>query len=299
VATVRLDEFTNGVVIYFQTEAQRVNAYTLAHALENFADAARAANRSINPGFEIEIVVEALASGSFRTRMNAIYTGAGNLFTADALRAVILSVVASYVYEAIHPPTQPVNVIINDDEVIIERGKDRIVVPRNVYIATQEAKSNPQFTSSINQAVSTIASDPSIGGLGFVPSLASPPPELVITRDSLEAYLPQPTDEAPSTKIIIETCDLQIVKAILERTERKWEFRWMGVKVSAPVTDQAFYSSFFAHRIMIAPGDELQVRMKITQVKQPGSNIFTNVDYEVIEVLKHTPKVEQLQIGNQ
>lgn len=298
-ATIRLDEFNDGIVIYFQTEQQRVNAYTLASALVSFADAAKAANRSINPGFEIEIVVEALASGSFRTRVNAIYSGAGNLFSAASLQAIVLSVIASFIFEAIHPPSQPVNIIIEADQVIIDRGKDRVIVPRNVYVASQEVKASSQFTSAINQAVSTIASDPGLTGLSFVPSIDSPAPEVLITKESLQAYLPRVIEEEPFQRTILETCDLQIVKAILERSDRKWEFRWRGVKISAPVTDQGFYSNFFAHRITIAPGDELQVRMKITQHRQPESNIFTNVGYEVVEVLGHTPKMEQLEIGNE
>ncbi len=297
-ATIRLDEFSDGIVIYFQTEQQRVNAYTLASALVSFADAAKAANRSINPGFEIEIVVEALASGSFRTRVNAVYSGAGNLFSAESLRAVVLSVIASFIFEMIHPPSQPVNVIIETDQVIIDRGKDRIIVPRNVYVASQEAKANPQFTAAISQTASTIAADPDLTGLSFAPSIDSPAPQVFITKESLQAYLPNVSEDEPFQRTILETCDLQIVKAILERSDRKWEFRWRGVKISAPVLDQSFYSNFFAHRITIAPGDELQVRMKITQRRQPESTIFTNVGYEVVEVLRHSPKMAQLEIGS-
>jgi len=295
-ATIRLDEFDDGVVIYFQTDQQRVNAYTLASALVSFADAAKAANRSINPGYEIEVVVEALASGSFRTRVKAIYSGAGNLFSAESLRTIVLSVIASFVFEAIHPPSQPVKIIIETDQVIIDRGSDKVIVPRNVYVASQEAKTNPQFTAAIGQVASAIASDRNLTGLSFMPSINSAAPEVLITRESLQAYLPTTSGEEPFQRTVLETCDLQIVKAILERSDRKWEFRWRGVKVSAPVTDQSFYSNFFAHRIMIAPGDELQVRMKITQIRQPESNIFTNVGYEVVEVLGHTPKLEQLEM---
>jgi hypothetical protein len=296
-ATIRLEEFGDGIVIYFKTDAQRINAYTLASTLVSFADAARAANRTINPGYEIEIVVEALAPGSFRTRISAVYSGAGNLFTAESLRNLILGVAACFIYEAIHPPAKAPQIIIETNEVIIVSGEDRVVVPRNVYVATQEAKANPQFTSAMSQLITNVAGDSSINGLGFAPSIDSPAPEIVVSRENLLAYLPQENTDQPVRRDILEVCDLQIVKAILERSDRKWEFRWRGIKVSAALTDQSFYSNFFAHRITIAPGDELRVRMKITQSRQPESNIYTNVGYEVIEVLSHTPKVQQFEIS--
>jgi hypothetical protein len=70
-----------------------------------------------------------------------------------------------------------------------------------------------------------------------------------------------PVANDPETRVVFEQCDLQIVKAILERSTRKWEFMWRGVKISAPVLDAQFYEQFFAHDITIAPGDELNFRL--------------------------------------
>jgi hypothetical protein len=297
VAIVRIEELNDGLVIHFQTTDQRINAYTLATTLMHFADAVRAANRSINPGQDLEVVVEALASGSFRAKINAIYRSAGNLFSAQSIQTIVLSIVANFVYEKIHPPAEPVKIIVQADEVIIDRGNDQIIVPRNVYVATQEVAKDPRFTTAIAQAVSAVAADSRITGLTFVPTLQAPTPEFIIPRETLQAYLPTTQEPEPIERTIIENCDLQIVKAILERSDRKWEFRWRGVKVSAPVSDQSFYSRFFAHRITIAPGDELRVRMAIRQVRQPESRIYTNTSYEVIEVTGHTSKVQQLEMS--
>jgi len=97
-------------------------------------------------------------------------------------------------------------------------------------------------------------------------------------------------------RVIEEACDLQIVKAILERSNRKWEFMWRGVRISAPVLDAKFYTDFFAHNITIAPGDELQVMLAITQERDDRTGIYTNVDYKVIEVFKHIQRVRQTSI---
>ncbi len=60
--------------------------------------------------------------------------------------------------------------------------------------------------------------------------------------------------------------------------------------ISAPVADKRFYDEFFAHRITIAPGDALRVRLKIFQRRDPDIGVFMNESYEVLEVLEHLPK---------
>ncbi len=53
-----IGKFENSIVLHFDTEDTRINAYTFASTLVALADAAKAANTSVNPGCEIEVVVE-------------------------------------------------------------------------------------------------------------------------------------------------------------------------------------------------------------------------------------------------
>src|SRR5690606_42133860 len=82
-------------------------------------------------------------------------------------------------------------------------------------------------------------------------------------------------------------------RAILERSKRKWEFVWQGFKISAPVLDEMFYDDFFAHKVKIAPGDQLEAKVKIYQIKDEDTGIYSNDRYEVVEVIKHIPHIEQ------
>lgn len=108
----------------------------------------------------------------------------------------------------------------------------------------------------------SLSNDRRVTGLALVPRMDSASPEILIPREAFPQIVPNVRDEG-NTRIIEENSDLQIVKAILERNRRKWEFRWRGVKISAPVLDQQFYTGFFAHSIRIAPGDELKARLII------------------------------------
>ena len=96
-------------------------------------------------------------------------------------------------------------------------------------------------------------------------------------------------------KVVTEVADLQIIKAILKESRRKWEFSWRGVPISAPVLHKGFYDDFIAHRITIAPGDKLEVVLKIHQKRDPQTGVYTNIKYEVIEVREHHPKPQRQQ----
>jgi hypothetical protein len=90
---------------------------------------------------------------------------------------------------------------------------------------------------------------------------------------------------------------VRIVRAILERSKRRWEFVWNGVRIAAPVLDDQFYDDFFAHKITIAPGDALEVRLRIRQRLNREIGVYFNESYDVLEVLRHVPRSRQSNFG--
>ena len=59
-------------VLYFQTPRKEINAYALASALVGLADAVREANAVVNPGYRVEVIVEALSEGSFKATVRTV-----------------------------------------------------------------------------------------------------------------------------------------------------------------------------------------------------------------------------------
>jgi hypothetical protein len=294
---VDVSEFADCLVIHFATGDRRINAYTLASTLVGIADAAKAANASLNPGHNIEIVVEAIGPGSFRAQIKALYSAVPNLFSKENIRAIVLGIITTFIYEHTFSTHPDVKVEIKTNEVIIERGSERIIVPRDVYDATRLTADNPQFVGAIGRTMEIVSRDESVTGFAIVPRMDSPTPQILIPREILPQIAPTVREEGNS-RIIEENCDLQIVKAILERSNRKWEFRWRGVKISAPVTDQHFYTEFFAHNIRIAPGDELKAHLLITQTKDEETGIYSNIGYEVVQIFEHVPRMQQQCLPN-
>lgn len=293
---VDISQFEDSVVIHFETDDTRINAYTLASTLVGFADAAKAANATLNAGSEIEIVVEALGPGSFRARIRTLYSSSKNLFSSQLVVGLAIGVLGNYIYERTLAVDDKVVVEVKTDEVVIQRGDDRVVVPRNVYDATRRVEKNPQFVQAVARTFQAAASDEKVRSIGLVESMEAPPPPIPIPRSTLITLASQEPPDS-STRTITEQAELQIVKAILKKSNRKWEFVWRGVTISAPVVDQKFYADFFAHEIKIAPGDILDVTLAIKQSKDPDTGIFTNIGYEVVEVHEHKPRISQMPLS--
>jgi hypothetical protein len=285
VAEIRIAEFEHTIVLYFQTPEPRVNAYALAATLVALADSAKAAARTLNSGVEVEIVVEALGAGSFRARVTAIAREAGLFVKNQVATGVVIGVLATYIYDHTLAKKEPVQVIVQTDEVIVVKGGDRIIIPRNIYEAKRLVEKEPTFTRAIDRMLSSTVLDDRVSGFGLTPSLDSPPPEVILDRELLEIRDSQ--DEDPKTRVVEEDADLYIVKAIMERSARKWEFKWHGINISAPIKDPNFYDDFARHNFTIAPGDEFQARIAIHQKRDDLSGVYSNTKYEVLHVYRH------------
>jgi hypothetical protein len=291
--TILIGEYGDSFVIHFGVDGQRINAYTLASTLAHIADAAKAANAAINPGFEIEVLVEALGGGSFKAKVRTEYRSSNNLFSRQALQAIVLSVIANFVYDHTLAPDVPVQVRVSTSEVIIEQGDTRIVVPRQVHDATRTLESNTSFLKGIVGAVEAIEADPTVRSFGFSRSLEDDGPPIEVPRHRFPMIQAAIEDIPAETREIVETTDVEILRAILEPSKRRWEFVWGGVRIPAPVLDKRFYDQFIAHDITIAPGDKLRVRLKIKQRRLAEAGVYVNQSYEVVEVLGHIPKPRQ------
>jgi hypothetical protein len=287
-------------VIHFGTQLPRINAYTLASTLVALANAAKVANASTNPGLEIEIVVEALGPGSFKAVIRALYSQAGNLFTVpNVVGGIALNIIASYIFQVTLAPDQNVKVIVNTDEVVIEQGDKKVVVPRAVHDAMKEAEKAPEFRQGVAEAFEAVDRDGSVISLGISSSIADREPTLKVPREAFPHAIKTAADvRRDEVKDVVEIADLQIMRAIFERKRRRWEFAWRGIRISAPITDDGFNQQFLARKIPLHPGDGLQVHLKVRRYKDPVSGVMVNDPngYEVVKVLKYIPGQSQSEI---
>ena len=291
-ATLEIRREVDRFVLYFDTPRREISAYALATSLVGLADAVREANAIVNPGYVVEVVVEALADGSFKATVRTIFTKAKNLFSHQAVQAVILGIVSTHIYEkAIKDEVSP-KITVSETLVTIEIGKDKIIVPRDVYEAKKQVERSERFNVAIGRVFDGAASDPDVKGLAIAEDPGRGRPPLVVPREKFALLqTPQTLDE--STREIVEITQVEISRAILERGTRRWEFFWRGVKIAAPILDERFFDRFFAHEVTIAPGDALEVALRVVQERKPDSGIYVNVRYEIVEVYQHVPRLKQ------
>ncbi|WP_419147932.1 hypothetical protein [Pseudoalteromonas 'SMAR'] len=292
---VNIAEYSDEVVLHFGGERKKINAYTLATSLVSLSDAIKEANAIINPGYEVEILVEAFGEGSFRAKVKTVYGGLKNIFSANRVEAVAIGIVTSFIYQHTLAPDSDVNVIIDDTQVIIEQGDKTIVVPKTIYDAQKEVEKSEKFRKSISKSIQAVDKDKNISSFGFTRNIDDKSPDIEILRKHF-ALLTSPLEIEEPQREINEVAELQIKRAILERSKRKWEFIWRGIKISAPVSDQQFYDDFFAHKITVAPGDSLDAVLTISQVRDEDTGIYTNSKYEVKTVHRHIPRASQVEI---
>lgn len=279
-------------VIYFETPKHEVSAYALASALVGLADAVREANAIVNPGYKVEVVVEALSPGSFQATVRTVFTKAKNLFSHSAVQAVIWGVVSTHIYEKCIKTDAPPKITVSEEMVIIEVGKEKIIVPRDVYEAKKQVEKSERFRNAIGKVFEAAASDPNVTGIAITDENNAPTPNFIIPKELFCRFETESIlDE--NTREIVEITQVEINRAILERGRRRWEFFWRGIKIAAPILDDRFFDRFFAHEITIAPGDGLEVALRILQEKHPDSGVFVNKRYEIVEVYDHVPRLKQ------
>ncbi len=296
---IRVAEFEDTLVVYFATESPRINAYTLATTLIGLADAAKAANASVNPGYEIEVLVEALAPGSFKATLRALYASASNLFSRNDVRNIVIAIVANFIYERFIAKSPDVTVIANTDEVIIVQGNTRILVPRQLHEETKRISTNPAFLDGIDAVVRAVELDSEVKSIGISPNPNDSKPPVEITREVIASFTRESVEPLASERIVEEITEVQILRAILERSPRLWQFAWHGVRISSPVSDDLFYDKFFRHQITIAPGDVLRVHLQIRQSRNADLGVYMNKSYEVVKVIDHVPSAEQLPLAEE
>jgi hypothetical protein len=281
--------------VYFAKQDHNINAYTLASVLVSLTDAIRAANRHINPGFEVEVIVVTLDDGSFKAVLKTIYKAGKNLFSNQIVSTIVLGVVTSMIYDNWIAKKPEMKVEITQEMVIVSDGSDRIIIPRDVYDAKNKIQKIEEVKRPIENSIQNVKADKTVEGFGLA-GLETQKPQLLIDRNFLDDFDPSVITENPERqRVIFETCKVEILRAILRKSNRKWEFVWHGTEISAPITDVSFYKKFEDHKYRIAPGDAFDVELKIVQERHEGTEIFVNKSYEVVHVLGHDPKRDKNQ----
>jgi hypothetical protein len=99
----------------------------------------------------------------------------------------------------------------------------------------------------------------------------------------------QAQSEGPAgkTRTVPEKATIRIIKAVIAKGDRKWEFVWNGVRISASIKDPVFLADLIARKYLIGAGDALEVVLHIDQERDELANVWLNTGYSVHHVERY------------
>jgi hypothetical protein len=279
----------DGFVIYFGGKPGEVDTYTFANALVALSDAFQEINNQVNPGYSLELRLEAVAEGSFMARVREIPKSLRDAFKWSA-NAVIMPILVTLFYDGVIKKDDNTKIIINTNEVIIQKGDDRVIVPRAAYDQAQRLTDRKKVMHHVAAAVRAVESDPNVTSLGIYKDFdTSQPAAILIPRDQFAFIRSVADDDDQRKRIVPQEATLGILKAVFAKSERKWEFVWNGVKIGATITDPVFMASVMSRQVRIGAGDAIDATMEIEQSFDEAAGVWLNVGYRIAYVRRFIP----------
>lgn len=287
--TYDFTSFNDTLIVHFGVNGHEINADTLANSLIGLSNSIKYADSYINNGFSVELIIEATGEGSFKISAKVLRHSLNNLFSRENIKALVLGLIGSAIWFYIQPKEE-IKVIINTHEYIVEKGNERIVLPRESEKYFDSIKNNPKIKEEISRTFKALDNDSKIDNIEFHSvDQKDHAPEFTVDRNNFFG-LSKIDEKEKEIESYEMDMTLIIIKAILEKSLRKWQFKWNNKRVSAPILDFDFYNDFTAHKITIAPGDTLQVRMRIIREKDMDLGVMIEKNYEIVKVYKHDIK---------
>jgi hypothetical protein len=286
---IDLREFSDDrFVIHFGGERGGMDATTFAQALTGFTEALRSINRALEPGYDLDVIIEAVGPGSFRAQLRAVRRSAENLFSAKTTGFVAgniaLGVFTNLVYDKMFPDDPPA-IHVTVDGVKVEHKGTTIIVSKDVFEAKKKVENNPTVKRHIAETLEAVDRDPLVTSLGITKSLDDPEPAFEIPRalfpNIVRATRPPEGVKDRTTEV---EAQLTVKTAILERSKRKWEFYWNGHVIWAPIDDRTFFDRLLALQISLQHGDTFNSILRIRQVRDEMTGAWKNKSYEVLKV---------------
>jgi len=282
---------TEDYTIVFGGDRKIVRSDAFINGTEGFIETLISIGSRTDPLVEVEYYIEAISEGSVRVHIKAIYKNANEIATNHIVGVILIGILVNWIYDVIKTDNSP-QIVINDDSAIFEIGSQKIVVPKDAIKYYERLKGSQDIDRSIKKTFKAAQSDSDITYVGINYDNGSKSVILEIPRAEIEKLA---KDDEVEEKTDSVRAEITIIRAILERSKRKWEFDWNGVKISSSITDDNFYKKFEGHEYQIAPGDRLVVELKIKRRRDKVSGVWEPISYEITSVWDVAQDIKGIQ----
>lgn len=291
----------DGFVIYFGGRPGQVDTYTFANALVALSDAFQEINSQVNPGYSLELRLEAAAEGSFKARVREIPKSIKDAFKWTT-NTVIMPILVTLLYENYIKADDKTVITVNTDTVTIKKGDDTIIVPREAYNYAHKLPNRKKVMQHVATAVAAVEGDGNVTSLSIYKSFdTDQPPAILIPRSDFAAFRNFADEGDGNTRTVTQEATLGILKAVLAKGDRKWDFVWNGVRIGATIGDPVFMAQVMSRQVLIGAGDAVDATMEIEQVFDPSAGVWLNSAYRIAHVKNFIPGShgEQLDLPSQ
>ncbi|MGD9924720.1 MAG: hypothetical protein AB7O60_08250 [Variibacter sp.] len=285
------------IVLYFDIFTEGLDASTFGHALIAFEELYRAINSVINVGDEIGIEFIRSDSGSIRAVLKSFRKDSRTLIESP-LALIVFPFLLNILTNII--TSDGVNIVVNDTSYVVERGRERIVLPRNAEQKAKKAIDDPSVRRSVRNFFSVVELDSNVKAVDFRLPEAPDTPVIPIPRDRFAMFRDVP-DVEPSTLPLQRFQPflrqrVVVVTAVLERTKRKWRFLWNGQRIGADIIDEDFYLKLERHEYEFGQGDALIVDLMVEQELDKLVGAYENKKFHVTKVHSHSKGLKQTSL---
>lgn len=273
--------------IKFGINSSEISAESLGQTLSSLTILMKLINDELNPGHKLELVVDETQSGSFWISFKEKKVSLKSLLSGISTTIVIPILVMMFYDKYISDDN--ITIIVNTDEYIVQADGKTIILPRDKLDRSRRVAENPKTKNAVYDAFDAMENNNEIESIGIYTEINGREPMLEIPRRQFSAIKEVARPEEATERIVEETVDLQIFKAVMFRSKNTWTFVWDGKKISAQVADQKFYDKLTNHEFMIGTGDSILCLLEITQIRDQYSGIWMNTKYKVTNVINYIP----------
>jgi hypothetical protein len=198
-----------------------------------------------------------------------------------------------------------VKIVVNETSYVVERGSERIVLPRDAADKAKKVEESPQVRQSVRNFFAVVEADPNVRSVDFRSGALPDIPVIPIERERF-AILRELPDVVPLDlpKTRTQPHPLQqvvVLKAVLEKSKSKWQFLWNGQRISADITDESFFAKLANHEYEFGQGDTLIIDLLADQELNEIVGAYENKRFHVTRVHSHTkgPKQGRLDLRSE
>lgn len=296
---IDVENINKEFLIHYGGELHSVEATTFSSSLICLTKIIEEISYTLYPDFKIEVRLEALEKGSFRPKIilisKSIISEAKSYLPGR--QATIPTMIALFSLLQQCQDGSGANIKIEgDNNTVIIGDENKIEVAKETYENAKKISESKSIKQNLSQHFELVKSDSSITNFGFVEKAEDKQFLFFTDRKNFDGFIDYNLREHKRV-IIHEGQNLQLLKIILEKGLRKWEFVWNGIKIGAPVIDDDFWEKMRRREISITQGDGIVADLKIYQVLDPYSNIYINQRYEIENIKDHTKALNQTEIN--